>query len=246
MRTDRRRWSLGWSVPARSLATGRSGTGRSCADGYGARDCAVDDHALDSHGVGSNGVGCQGVDSYSVDEPGVDTAGVDSHAVDGSAVASDGLDSDDVPALPDWQTRREAVVSALAEREGPVTVDELADLVTRAGSCLARSTAAWSDAHETLVRRDLPALAAAGQVEYDAARGLVAAAGRLRVPPTAPVDPTAGATGLDDRHVALAVLGIAVLGVALGATVPALAPLSTLGPLVALLALVVFALHARR
>ena len=77
-------------------------------------------------------------------------------------------------------------------------------------------------------------------------REVESAAGRLRVPPTAPVDPTAGATGLDDRHVALAVLGIAVLGVALGATVPALAPLSTLGPLVALLALVVFALHARR
>lgn len=70
------------------------------------------------------------------------------------------------PAELEWN-----VVSLLESRNGPVTIDEIADQLYDASGT--DDVEAWGDVHERLSETDLPALDASGVVEYRPERGTV-------------------------------------------------------------------------
>lgn len=63
------------------------------------------------------------------------------------------------------------VVSLLESRNGPVTIDEIADQLYDAGK--GDDVEAWGDVHERLSQTDLPALDASGVIEFRPERGTV-------------------------------------------------------------------------
>ncbi len=68
-----------------------------------------------------------------------------------------------------------AIVDTLQRMQTPATVDELTDHLLDRRDGVDRSTRieAWATVHEQLHERDLPALDATGDIEYDASKGLV-------------------------------------------------------------------------
>lgn len=78
---------------------------------------------------------------------------------------------------------RGELLEVLADRETPVTIDELVDHFAEAefgsdGVEDEDDLAAWSAIHERLYRVDLPSLDAEGALAFDPVRGLVDAAAR--------------------------------------------------------------------
>lgn len=63
------------------------------------------------------------------------------------------------------------VVSLLESRNGPVTIDEIADQLYDASGT--DDVEAWGDVHERLSQTDLPALDASGVIEFHPERGTV-------------------------------------------------------------------------
>lgn len=63
------------------------------------------------------------------------------------------------------------VVSLLESRNGPVTIDEIADQLYDASK--GDDVEAWGDVHERLSQTDLPALDASGVIEFRPERGTV-------------------------------------------------------------------------
>lgn len=86
-----------------------------------------------------------------------------------SSIVSEDRETDTTTGAPvelEWN-----VVSLLESRNGPVTIDEIADQLYDASGT--DDVEAWGDVHERLSQTDLPALDASGVIEYRPERGTV-------------------------------------------------------------------------